>query len=100
MMSQGESLKASVRGAFVRMVKGKAGGAATTGGTLRLRSGQAARRSIDRMLSIVRAMLREIFDEAAYGRFLERRRLRTSSEAYAEFLLENEARQQRRPRCC
>jgi hypothetical protein len=52
------------------------------------------------MLVIVGAALREIFDESAYGRFLERRRLRTSPEAYAEFLLENEANRQRRPRCC
>lgn len=56
--------------------------------------------SLVRILSIVRAALCEIFDESAYGRFLDRRRLRTSSEAYAEFLLENEASRQRRPRCC
>jgi len=50
--------------------------------------------------SIVRAALQEIFDESAYARFLMRRQLQTSPEAYAEFLRENETSRQRRPRCC
>ncbi|PYX19390.1 MAG: hypothetical protein DMG82_25655 [Acidobacteria bacterium] len=50
--------------------------------------------------SIVRATLQEIFDESAYARFLLRRQLQTSPEAYAEFLRENEASRRRRPRCC
>ena len=50
--------------------------------------------------SIVRAALKEIFDESAYARFLMRRQLRTSREAYAEFLRENETTRQRRARCC
>jgi hypothetical protein len=45
-------------------------------------------------------MLLEIFDESAYARFLQRRQLVSSPQAYAEFLVENEARAQRRPRCC
>jgi len=50
--------------------------------------------------SIVRSALQEIFDESAYARFLLRRQLQTSPEAYAEFLRENEASRRRRPRCC
>ena len=50
--------------------------------------------------SILRATLREIFDESAYARFLERRELETSPKSYAEFLRENETTRSRRPRCC
>jgi hypothetical protein len=52
------------------------------------------------MVSIVRSALQEIFDESAYARFLMRRQLQTSREAYAEFLRENEVSRQRRARCC
>jgi len=45
-------------------------------------------------------MLREIFDESAYARFLERRQLTSSSDAYAEFLDESRQQRERRPRCC
>ena len=50
--------------------------------------------------SIVGAMVREIFDESAYARFLARRKLGESQQSYAEFLRENEMTQSRRPRCC
>jgi hypothetical protein len=50
--------------------------------------------------ALFRSVLREIFDESAYARFLERRQLATSPQAYAEFLREREATGQRRPRCC
>jgi hypothetical protein len=46
------------------------------------------------------AALREIFDEAAYARFLEQAHLHSSRAAYAEFLREREHRQARKPRCC
>ncbi|HXW99758.1 MAG TPA: hypothetical protein VEJ00_00975 [Candidatus Acidoferrales bacterium] len=49
---------------------------------------------------IVLAALREIFDEAAYTRFLRRRQMQSSRRAYAEFWREREAAQARRPRCC
>jgi hypothetical protein len=52
------------------------------------------------MVCIVRSALQEIFDESAYARFLVRRQLQTSPEAYAEFLRENENSRQRRARCC
>jgi hypothetical protein len=57
-------------------------------------------RSFGRPLQIVRLALREIFDESAYARFLERRQLATSPQAYADFLRENEVNRGRRPRCC
>jgi len=46
------------------------------------------------------ATLREIFDEAAYARFLDRAGLASSSEAYAAFLREFEDATVRRPKCC
>lgn len=53
-----------------------------------------------RIAQILLAALREIFDESAYARFLERNRLTSSPAAYAAFLRENEAARARRPRCC
>jgi hypothetical protein len=53
-----------------------------------------------RVLTLAREILREIFDESAYERFLARRGLASSPAAYAEFLQENDARRARRPRCC
>jgi hypothetical protein len=46
------------------------------------------------------AVLREIFDESAYQRFLDRSHLQSSASAYAIFLRENEQAKSRRPRCC
>jgi len=46
------------------------------------------------------AVLREIFDESAYARFLVRRAVPSSTAAYAEFLRETEHTRARRPRCC
>lgn len=53
-----------------------------------------------RIVEIVIATLREIFDESAYERFLERNRMSSSREAYAAFLREGEMAKARRPRCC
>jgi hypothetical protein len=55
---------------------------------------------IRRSFALLRAVLREIFDESAYARFLERRGVRSSREAYAEFLREGQATRERRARCC
>jgi hypothetical protein len=52
-----------------------------------------------KILRTLLAALREIFDEAAYQRFLERASLASSPQAYAEFLRERE-RISTRPRCC
>ena len=46
------------------------------------------------------AALREIFDEAGYQRFLARTGQPSSRAAYAGFLRERAASQERRPRCC
>jgi hypothetical protein len=53
-----------------------------------------------RALQIVLAALREIFDEAAYARFLDRQRIASSPAAYEAFWRERECHQARRPKCC
>jgi hypothetical protein len=64
-------------------------------------------RSLQYWVAIVRqifetvvAMLREIFDEAAYSRFLARAGTVSSSESYAAFRREFEEVKARRPKCC
>lgn len=49
---------------------------------------------------ILRDTLREIFDEAAYARFLQRDGRISSSEAYAAFRREFDEAKLRRPKCC
>ena len=49
---------------------------------------------------IVRATLREIFDESAYERFLARTQSSRSVESYRQFQREREAGMERKPRCC
>lgn len=44
--------------------------------------------------------LREIFDEAAYERFLKRTQMGSSAKAYAAFRQEFEEAKTRRPKCC
>jgi hypothetical protein len=44
--------------------------------------------------------LREIFDEAAYSRFLARHEMSSCPRAYAAFMREQESTKARRPRCC
>lgn len=46
------------------------------------------------------ATLREIFDEAAYDRFLQHTHMTSSPAAYAAFCHEHEHQQARHPRCC
>jgi len=50
--------------------------------------------------SVLMKVLREIFDEAAYARFLSRTQSASSTEAYAAFTRERESTQPRRLRCC
>ena len=52
------------------------------------------------MLHTIGELLREVFDENAYQRFLLRAGLEPSREAYGEFLREREAAAERRMRCC
>ncbi len=56
--------------------------------------------AIARSFRLARAALREIFDESAYARFLDRQRVASSPTAYGEFLRESEIAKARRPRCC
>ena len=56
--------------------------------------------AIVRPLRIFLAMMREVFDESAYQRFLERGQMESSANAYALFRRENELARSRRPRCC
>jgi hypothetical protein len=49
---------------------------------------------------ILIATLREIFDEAAYERFLFHTRMDSSAKAYAAFRAEFEEAKTRRPKCC
>jgi hypothetical protein len=53
-----------------------------------------------RPLSMMLAALREIFDEAAYERFLKRSQQTSSQSAYRAFVRENENSTARRPKCC
>jgi hypothetical protein len=55
---------------------------------------------IARAMAMLASALREIFDESAYARFLDRGQLTSSREAYAAFCREYEAAKARRPRCC
>jgi hypothetical protein len=55
---------------------------------------------IIRSFKVMIAVLREIFDESAYQRFLDRRHLQSSTQAYATFQQENDQAKARRPRCC
>jgi hypothetical protein len=50
--------------------------------------------------SVLMTVLLEIFDEAAYARFLSRTQRASSTQAYAAFTRERESIQNRRPRCC
>jgi len=56
--------------------------------------------SITQAMSLLVSALREIFDESAYVRFLDRQQLASSTEAYAAFCREYELAKARRPRCC
>jgi len=58
------------------------------------------RLSLRELFGLIVAVLREIFDESAYQRFLDRGQLQSSASAYAIFLRENEQAKSRRPRCC
>jgi hypothetical protein len=53
-----------------------------------------------RVFRIIRAILQEIFDEAAYLRFLSRVGTVSSSESYAAFRREIDEAKARRPKCC
>ncbi len=57
-------------------------------------------RSMSAGFALLRATLREIFDEAAYERYLRRCGTSASSKSYADFTEHIRAHRERRPRCC
>jgi hypothetical protein len=59
-----------------------------------------ARKTIRDFTTTAVATLREIFDEAAYARFLDRAGIVSSREAYAAFRREFEDAKVRRLKCC
>jgi hypothetical protein len=57
-------------------------------------------RRLAKATQIFIAMLREIFDESAYARFLRRAEVQSSRKSYAAFCRERESSRSRGPRCC
>lgn len=57
-------------------------------------------KTLGKAFRILVAVLREIFDESAYTRFLRRRQVASSASAYAAFCRERESVVSRRARCC
>lgn len=57
-------------------------------------------RVLQQSLRTIREVLREIFDEAAYARYLSRHSAESSPESYRRFLHENRQAGESRPRCC
>lgn len=55
---------------------------------------------LEQGLRLLSSALSEIFDEAAYGRFLVRSQRKSSRAAYADFLRESAEAKARRPKCC
>ena len=50
------------------------------------------------LAAVLLAILREIFDESAYDRFLQRNGLCSSPDSYAAFLSEHQALKAKRPK--
>jgi len=53
-----------------------------------------------RFFRLMRAVFREIFDEAAYERFCAREGFAVGRDSYAKFLRERDLIQRPRVRCC
>jgi len=56
--------------------------------------------ALSKLRSTAIATLREIFDEAAYERFLARHHTSAGTASYADFCREQYQGRPRRPRCC
>jgi hypothetical protein len=52
------------------------------------------------VLLLLRAALREIFDENAYARYLVRTQMEAGRESYRAFQAERDLAAARKPRCC
>ncbi|HXW93572.1 MAG TPA: hypothetical protein VEK33_23685 [Terriglobales bacterium] len=55
---------------------------------------------LPQLAAVIASLLREVFDESAYRRFLERNRMSSSPTAYAAFREENDRLKAQRPKCC
>ena len=55
---------------------------------------------LKKLILIVRGVLREIFDESAYDRFLLRTNAGRSIASYRDFTRERDASMLKKPRCC
>jgi hypothetical protein len=55
---------------------------------------------VRQIVATIVAILREVFDESAYSRFLASHGLSSCPSAYAAFLHEQEHIKARRPKCC
>ena len=66
----------------------------------RRRGADRGRSGFQNAWKIIRNTLREIFDESAYDRFLQRTRAARSIESYQSFVHEREGAMAKRPRCC
>jgi hypothetical protein len=53
-----------------------------------------------RIAKMLAAILREIFDESAYARFLAQQRVTSSVAAYSDFRQTQTLRKNRRIKCC
>ncbi len=62
--------------------------------------GQRCKKGIVHLAQTARAVLREVFDEAPYERYLARTCSDRSKESYRSFLNERQAAMARKPRCC
>ncbi len=62
--------------------------------------GQETKNKFRNLTQIVRAVLREVFDEEAYERYLARTYSERSKESYRSFLNERQTAMARKPRCC
>ena len=59
-----------------------------------------ARELLSHAFRLFLATAREIFDEAAYDRYLRQTGSAPSSKSFAEFMSASNAKKERRPRCC
>lgn len=65
-----------------------------------MRGTEVVSAAMERVMRMVCMVLREIFEESAYARFLQRHGMRSSREAYAGFLRESQQSREKRARCC
>ena len=59
-----------------------------------------ARDRVIKIMQTIKATVREIFDESAYDRFLQRTQAARSTASYREFMQERDAAIVKKPRCC